>query len=363
MPITRKTPVLVMGGGVSGLATAVELAKRGVASTLVENSPRLGGHAAGFCCKAAGSCANCGACRLGDLLREVAARPEISLACLAEAASAEKDANGGWQVELKALPGQAGDDIAPALGRDTSLECDSVILAVGHKPFDPSAKTRFGHGRVPGVMSALELEAMLGQGVLVGPTGNQPESVAFIQCVGSRDESLGHLWCSRACCGYALKLADLIKNTLPECGVSFFYMDLQHYGPGWEEALSGMKDKFEFIRAMPGEVRKAQDGAEVVFAGPGGAPARRGFDLVVLSVGLTPPESAEGLDGMFGTGRTADGFLGLEAEACQTGAPGVFVAGAARMPRSIAESIASGSLAAEQCIHYLEQNGKEEAHA
>ena len=67
---------------------------------------------------------------------------------------------------------------------------------------------------------------MLGQGVLVDSTGNQPESVAFIQCVGSRDESLGHLWCSRACCGYALRLAGLIKEMLPQCGISFFYMDL-----------------------------------------------------------------------------------------------------------------------------------------
>ena len=363
MPKTRKTPVLVLGGGVAGLACALELAKRDVKSLIVEKSPRPGGHAAGFCCKATDSCANCGACRLGDLLREAAFRPEISLACLAEAASAEKDSGGAWQVELKALPGQAADESVPALGQDTSLECGSVILAVGHAPFDPGIKTRFGYGRVPGVMSALELEAMLGQGVLVDASGKSPESMAFIQCVGSRDESLGHLWCSRACCGYALRLADMIKNTLPECGISFFYMDLQHYGPGWEEALCGMRDKFEFIRAMPGEVRKGGQGAEVVYAGPDGAPARRSFDLVALSVGLTPPESASDLDGIFGAGRTTDGFLGRDSLEASTKAPGVFVAGAARMPRSIVESIASAALAAEKAAAYLQQNGKEEAHA
>jgi heterodisulfide reductase subunit A len=231
---------------------------------------------------------------------------------------------------------------ASSLAVPLKVAARAVILAPGYTPFDPRRKTRFGHGRVPGVVSALELEEALALGHL-DPV---PGRVAFIQCVGSRDHELGRPYCSRVCCAYALRLARLLKHRAPQTQVTFFHMDTQGYGRAWEDELPGLRRELRFVRAMPGEVTAGPGGAEVVWAGPEGAPAREEFDLVALSVGLGPGADADSLASLFQTGRTADGFLGLEGQAVAAAAPGVFLAGAARGPMSISEAIAHATLAA-----------------
>lgn len=356
------TPVLILGGGVAGVSAALELARRGVASVLAEKGSRLGGRVRDFCCKATQACVHCGACRLGDLLAEAAARPEAAFRSRALAAGAQRQ-GGVWQVELRPQPDQGeADPLAPALAEKTTVKAQAVILAVGYEPFDPRRKTRFGYGRVAGVMTALELEAMLGQGVLLGHDGQPPESVAFIQCVGSRDESLGNLYCSRVCCGFALDMAGLIKDGWPETAITFFHMDVQGYGPSWEEALPHMRQAIDFVRAMPGEVSAGENGPRVCFAGPDGRPRSREFGLVALSQGLTPPASAGALSEMFGLDRNQDGFLGEDAASASSGAQGVFVAGAAQGPRGIVESIDHAALAAGAAMESLFRAGKEAAH-
>jgi heterodisulfide reductase subunit A len=228
-----------------------------------------------------------------------------------------------------------------------------VILACGYAPFDTRVTTRFGHGRVSRVVSSLELEAALAQG---GPEP-APRRAAFIQCVGSRDHELGRLYCSRVCCGFGLRQARLLKTRGDGVEVTFFHMDVQGYGRAWEEELSTMRRELRFIRAMPGEVvRGAGGGAEVIWAGPTGLPVREEFDLVVLSQGLGPAEDAGGLAALFQTGRTADGFHGLGEEPVRGGA-GVFVAGAARGPMSIVESISHAALSVEATARFLREDG------
>jgi heterodisulfide reductase subunit A len=348
------TPVLILGGGVAGLSASLELARRGVASILVEKGSHLGGRVRDFCCKATQACVHCGACRLGDLLSEAATRPEAAFHTRALAGSA-KQADHGWQVELLPQPEDADEDpLATPLLDKTTINAQAVILAVGYEPFDPNRKTRFGYGRVPGVMTALELEAMLGQGVLVDNAGQTPKNVAFIQCVGSRDESIGNLYCSRVCCGFALDMAGLIKAGWPETGVTFFHMDVQGYGPSWEEALPHMREEINFVRAMPGEVSAGENGPKVCFAGPDSQPTTQEFGLVVLSQGLTPPASAGALSEIFGLERNQDGFL--------TDAAGVFVAGAAQGPRGIKESIDHAASAAAAAMELVLSHRKEAAH-
>jgi len=350
----KQTPVLILGGGVAGLAAARELARRGVACVLAEREPVLGGRARGFACKATTACARCGACRVGDLLAELAARPEAELFTCAGAVAARRD-RGRWQVELAPQPGEGAEPFpARALGERLALTCRAVILAVGYSPFDPRAKSRFGYGRVPGVISALELEAMLAQDTLAGPRGEPPRRVAFIQCVGSRDQSLGHLYCSRVCCGYALRMAGRIRHTWPESEVSFFHMDLQTYGRAWEEALPELRRQVHLVRAMPGEVTRGEDDTpQVVYSDPAGRHHREPFDLVVLSVGLRPPKAASALAEMFGLEPGPDGFL-------QDG-PEVFVAGCAQGPRGIVESMDHAARAAAAALRLLD-SGREAAH-
>ena len=358
---SRKTPVLIIGGGVAGLAAALELARRGLPSLVAEQGPRLGGQAARFCCKALATCARCGACRWGDLLNEAAARPEVGFLSLALPVAA-RPADSGWEVDLAPLPDPAAgpsDPLAPPLGERTTVRAGAVVLAVGHTPFDPRRKTRFGHGRVAGVVTAGELEEALAQGQVPG----QARRVAFIQCVGSRDQSLGRLYCSRVCCGFALRLARLAQYLSPESQVTFFHMDVQGYGRAWEDDLNEMRGQMRFVRAMPGEVQAGESGPRVLYAGPDGAPQAEEFDLVVLSTGLEPPTAAAALSDMFGLARTIDGFLGQEGETVRTGAPGVFVAGAAGGPRSIVESIDHAALAAAAAMLHLMPARREASHA
>jgi len=347
------TPILILGGGVAGLAAAVDLARRGLACTLAEREPALGGRARDFCCKAVSACARCGACRLADLLAEAAARPQITIYTQALATSARPAEGHGWQVELAPAGPAAPLPIGPGqpLPGRVSLAAQAVILAVGPQPFDPAGKSSLGYGRVPGVISALELEARLVQGAWEQRPA--PAKLAFIQCVGSRDQSLGRLWCSRVCCGYALRLARLLKASRPDMDIAFFHMDVQDYGRAWEEELAGLRREMRFVRAMPGEVAAGAGGPEVVFALAEGKQMREAFDLVVLSQGLGPPAGAGALAQMFGLARTQDGFLGRAEEPVAAGAAGVFVAGACQGPRSLTESIDHAGLAAAAAAAYV----------
>lgn len=334
--IADKTPVLLIGGGVAGLSAALELARRGLESLIVERGPALGGRAASLCCKAAPACARCGACRVGDLLAEALARPEITAVTLAQPVAARPE-GGGWRVELEPVagsPATAGGLGAP-LASPITVQAGAVILALGHRPFDAHEKTRFGHGRVAGVVTALELEEALSRGRM--PGGVAPGRVAFVQCVGSRDQSLGHLFCSRICCGFGLRLARMLRGQYPESQVTFFHMDVQGYGRAWEAEMPALRADIRFVRAMPGEVRHGLGGPEVLFAQPDGNPAREEFDLVVLSVGLMPPRE-DAVAAMFAVGKNLDGFL----DPAQA-PPGVYVAGTACGPRSVVECIQHGA--------------------
>ncbi|MEW5910965.1 MAG: FAD-dependent oxidoreductase [Thermodesulfobacteriota bacterium] len=350
----QSTPVLILGGGVAGLAAAVDLSRRGLSCVLAEREPVLGGRARDFCCKAVAACARCGACRLADLLAEASVRPQITIYTSALATTAQPR-DRGWQVELApagpAQPAAAGPG-APLPGR-LSLAAQAVILAVGQQPFDPAQKSSLGYGRVPGVISALELEARLALGAWENEP--PPAKLAFIQCVGSRDQALGRLWCSRVCCGYALRLARLLKAGRPEMDIAFFHMDVQDYGRAWEEELAELRQELRFLRAMPGEVALGATGPEVVFALADGAQRREAFDLVVLSQGLGPPAGAAALAQMFGLARIVDGFLGQPQAPVAAGAPGVYVAGACRGPRSLAESIDHAGLAAAAAAAHVAQ--------
>lgn len=360
-----KSSVVIIGGGVAGLSAALELAARGMDSLVVERGHRLGGRVADFCCKAGQACARCGACRVGDLLRQAAKQPRISFLTKAKPMAVEQS-RAGWRLTLEPQGNNNHDPItdlmARPLGERIEVEAGAVILAVGATPFDPSGKTRFGYRRIPGVVSALDLESALDSGLAELAGGSDPKRVAFIQCVGSRDQSLGHLYCSRVCCGFALRMARVIKYRQPETEVVFFHMDVQRYGRAWEDELAVMRQEIEFVRAMPGEVVAGEGGPAVVYA-TGGQTQRQDFDLVVLSQGLRPPAGAAGLAELFNCARTVDGFLGTQGSSVQSGVHGLFVAGAARGPRSIVESIEHGALAACQAQALLMDQEAEAVHA
>ncbi len=217
------------------------------------------------------------------------------------------------------------------------LNASTIVLASGFKPSDPHDTPRFGYGRVPGVVTGLELESLLRQeNWEPGPS----RKIAFIQCVGSRDAKIGRNYCSRVCCGYALRLARLLRNRFPDLNASMFYMDIQTFDRDFDKRLKEAEQEVKLVRSIPSEIRKgADDRPELVYQGLDDNREFESFDLVVLSVGISPNQSSVELGNILGASSNVDGFVGGDGEAAVTSRGGVFVAGTVQGPKSIEETV------------------------
>jgi len=243
--------------------------------------------------------------------------------------------------------------------KEIVIDASAVIVATGYQVFDARKKSPLGYLKFPDVITSLELERMINAS---GPTGGkirrlsdgrEPENIVFIQCVGSRDMTLGRPWCSCVCCMQAIKNAMLIKEKHPAIAVTLLYMDIRAYGKGYEEFYERAKAVgVRFLRGMPSDVR-ADTGAnglsfqtentetgEIEILRP---------DLVVLSVGIEPTDTTAALANMLGLPREETGFFRSAHDAMDTVGtirPGIYVAGTAVSPKDIPDSVASGESAA-----------------
>jgi heterodisulfide reductase subunit A2 len=255
---------------------------------------------------------------------------------------------------------------------------DAVVLAAGFSPFDPSAKSyapppkvdRQGQcpvpaaaalsawsyprsGPKPNVLTHLELEKRLRDGgPLTRPSDGAPvRKLAFIQCVGSRDGALGHLWCSRVCCAAAMRMANLVRYRRPETAVTVFYIDIQNAGKGYQGFYDQARERMKLVRAIPADVKATgSDRVRVTwFDKPSDQSIDEDFDLLVLTVGITPAGDAPALSELFEIPLAPTGFL--SAGPAETG---IFCAGTARGPMGIAEAIGDGDRTVRAVLDYLQ---------
>ncbi|HQP71545.1 MAG TPA: CoB--CoM heterodisulfide reductase iron-sulfur subunit A family protein [Methanoculleus sp.] len=185
--------------------------------------------------------------------------------------------------------------------RTIDLEAASIIVATGYATFDARNKTQLRYLLIPDVITSLEFERLINAS---GPTGGKirrlsngrtPRSVAFVQCVGSRDLSVDRPYCSGVCCMYAMKNAMLIREKSPEIEVTVFYNDIRAYGKGYEEYFERAKSLgVRFVRGFPGEVLEENDRLTLITENTETGEVETVHpDLVVLSVGLEPAGGAE----------------------------------------------------------------------
>jgi heterodisulfide reductase subunit A len=235
---------------------------------------------------------------------------------------------------------------------------------------------QYGYGRLDNVVTSLEFERMVNS---AGPTGghillkdgSEPQSIALIHCVGSRDEQY-HEYCSRVCCMYSMKFAHLIKeHTSAE--VYEFYIDIRSFGKGYEEFYNRiLEEGTVFIRGKPAEVtniaeRPEEEGKLVVQFEDTlvGKQRRLPVDMVVLSCGIEPPKDVEAVGRMFNISRSADGFF-LEKhpklDPVATMTDGIFVAGCCQGPKDIPDTVAQASAAAAEALAMISR-GKVEVEA
>jgi heterodisulfide reductase subunit A len=334
---SRKT-VAVIGGGVAGLTAARELSALGARVVLLERNESLGGHASAFTCKATTRCLSCNACLVEDLIRSVSKERAFDIFTATEVVAAERQA-GGFLLRLSSKSKDKGE----------TLLAHAVILCSGYAPFDPHRRPQYGFGRIRNLITALEAESIMRkEGLLLRPSdGALPARVAFVQCVGSRDARLGSAFCSRVCCGYALRMGMRIMHQMPGTKVSVFYMDIQNFGKDFERYRREAEGRLRLLRGLPADFYQAEGDAVRMsyFSDEAAMTLREDFDLVVLSVGLMPLDDRSLADGL-GLSKDEDGFL-------MDGADGIFAAGTSKGPMDIAECIASAKAAVLRACCYL----------
>jgi len=348
----QKSPnVVVVGGGIAGVTAALNLAQRGLHVLLVEREPALGGNAGTVCCKAiAGKCQLCGGCLLPD--RFAAAREQDNIEILTQTTVTQcKRVNGGFDFEL-----------SPALGSSTPLHSAAVVLATGFDHVDAHTKGPYLYGILPAVTTGQEMEKRLKEQGRAAYDALKLRKVAFIQCVGSRDEHVGRGYCSQVCCRYALRLARLLKSRLPEVEITLFKMDIQTSGRDFAATWNAANNEgIRIVSGLPAVIRRStEDPQRAAFLYDdilAGKLAQEDFDLVVLAVGMQPRRDAPEVANLFGINQDRYGFFETVESETKTLAPGIFVAGSCQAPRSIAESVAHAEQAAEACTLYLREKG------
>lgn len=321
------------------MAAAHELSRRGVASAIVEKEPRLGGLPSQLACKGSPRCVRCDACYPRDLLAAVRASPLVRPLVGAR---------------LLSISGGPGDYIATirTAGADEDLHTGAVIVATGAAPFDVDRDPRLHHGDCPGVMTSLEVErALVGKGRLLVPgIPDPPQDMAVVQCVGSRDLARGVPYCSKACCKYAFKLGQHLRSIYPELRLTFFYMDWRPLedGPRALAEWAASDPLVKLVRSRPAEVLPGPR-PMVRYAASGDEVIEEEFDMVMLTLGITPSPDTKELASVLHLEPDRLGFL-------PDGGKGVFTAGCCRGPRDIRESVEDGVAAAGRAAALLEES-------
>ncbi len=245
------------------------------------------------------------------------------------------------------------------------VEVGNIILATGYQQFDPSVIPQYGYGRYDNVVTGLELERMINasgptSGQVLLKNGREPESVAIIHCVGSRDENY-HEYCSRVCCMYALKFSHLLKEHIHGVQVYQFYIDMRCFGKGYEEFYNRLlAEGVNFVRGKPGEITDVAETPEErgklviqVEDTLAGQQRRIPVDMVVLCSALEPRSDSDEVARLFRISKTADGFF-LERhpklDPVATPSDGIYVVGCCQGPKDIPDTVAQASAAAARAL-------------
>jgi heterodisulfide reductase subunit A2 len=248
---------------------------------------------------------------------------------------------------------------------ETTVRVRSALLATGFQLFDARRKPLYGFERNANVITSMQMDRLLAptrpyNSVLRPSDGKTPANIAFVLCTGSRDCTVDNRLCSRVCCMYSIKQAQLITGALPLADVTIYYVDIRAFGKGYEEfykQADGMG--IHFVKGRVAKIEGTTDGDlmlsyEDIAGGSGQQTAQH--DLVVLSVGLSANPEAFGI--VKGADVEADAFnyvreIDEDLEPGRTTQEGVFVAGTAAGIRDIPDTIVHASAAASQVAAYL----------
>ena len=242
------------------------------------------------------------------------------------------------------------------------LDVGAIVVATGFDMFDPTRLSAFSYGKSPNIIDGLAFERLSSatgptQGQILTADGKQPERVAIIHCVGSRDEHTNR-YCSRVCCMYALKHAHLVRDKTG-AEVFEFYMDIRAFGKDYEEFYERVQEEgVYFVRGRGAEVLVLDDGQVQVKAENTnlGIPVQISVDMAILATAMEPPRGADKVASTLGISRSANGFF-QEAHPklrpFHTNTDGIFLAGACQFPKDVPDTVAHANAAAAEVLSLL----------
>ena len=417
--------VLIVGGGIAGLQSALDLADQGLQVLVVERKPSIGGRMISL--SKVFPTLDCASCITTPKMSAAAHHPNIQILTNTEVQAIETR-NGIHSVRLlqkatyvnfdqcigcrlceyacdteypdpyeeglgsvraiavpfsNAIPQKAVLDaehcstcgacarVCPTDAiefdqqpRTLTIHTESVIVASGFNLNAVTVKPQYNAARSRNIIAPTMMERLLAPhgpyGRVLRPSdGKIPSSVAFVQCAGSRDESIGVPYCSRVCCMYAIKQAMLLSGALPLADITIYYMDIRAFGKGYEQFFQNAKAMgINFVRGKVARIDPVEDGdlrLHVETTEDAEQPLQEyRHDLVVLAQGMIPGwNPAETTP----VACAADGFVATPSltDPTSTTAPGIFVSGTAGGPKDIVDTIAEAGAAAMQASRYLQE--------
>ena len=242
---------------------------------------------------------------------------------------------------------------------EIELKVGAIIVATGYNLFDAGKKEEYGYGIYDNVITGLELERLLSAS---GPTGGHvsrpsdgkiPRKVAFVQCVGSRDEQVGNQYCSKVCCMYATKEAELIKEHVTDADVTIFYIDIRAFGKGYEEFYKRAEKEYaiKYVKGRVAEILEEPVTRNLFIRAENmesNELVEEEVDMVVLCSGIVPALTDETRK-MLPVPIDDNGFITPihpKTDPVTTSLEGVFTAGVAEGPKDIPDTVAQASAAA-----------------
>jgi heterodisulfide reductase subunit A len=421
--------VLVVGGGISGIQAALDMATAGYRVYLIEKSPTIGGKMAQL--DKTFPTNDCSMCIESPKFLECKRHPNIEIMTLTEIDSVEGKA-GDFIVTLNKKPRYVDESkctgctscveycpvtvldpfnqnisknkavhiyfaqaipLTPYIdekciyleekkcsicqgicksnaldfnqtARKIQVNVGAIVLAPGIEPFDPMVKNDYGYGKFENVVTSLDFERLLcatgpyeGE-ILRASDKKHPHKIAWIHCVGSRRVTPGdNSYCSAVCCTYTQKQVILTKDHDAGAECTIFHNDIRSYSKGFERFYQRAENLpwVRFIRSYVSIGREIPETKNVTlrYATADGVKEEE-FDMVVLSVGLTPPADVRTMEKTFGIELNSHGFCKTDpANPIETSRPGIFVSGAFQGPMDIPESVFTASGAGSQCGELL----------
>ena len=249
---------------------------------------------------------------------------------------------------------------------EINVKVGAIVLSPGYEIFDPKLRGDYGYGKMENVVTSLDFERLLcatgpHEGEVLRPSDKQhPHKIAWIQCVGSRQVVPGgNSYCSSVCCTYTQKQVILTKDHNAEAECTIFHNDIRSYSKDFERFYHRAQDLagVRFLRSYVTIGKEIPESKNVTirYATTDNGVKEEEFDLVVLSVGLSPPAEVEELAEMYGIELDSHGFCKTNpTNPIETSRPGVFVSGAFQGPMDIPETVFSASGAGSQCGEFLD---------